>query len=205
MTVFGASANAWSYHVGEMTNFQRGGKRERLVASAAELMHRHGVQRTTLADVAAAADVPLGNIYYYYKTREDLVNAVIEQWRGVVRDGLGRLEERRTPQARLKGLAELWTSQAESVAADGCPLGGLSCELNKGHDALAAHAQELLAMVLDWAEGQFRALRLRDPRGLAVHLFSGIQGAALLANTFGDAPLLRAEVRRLDRWIDELV
>jgi hypothetical protein len=37
-----------------------------------------------------------------------------------------------------------------------------------------------------------------------VHLISGIQGACLLANAFGDAALLKSEVRRLDRWIDEI-
>jgi hypothetical protein len=80
----------------------------------------------------------------------------------------------------------------------------LSYELNKGHDALASRARELLGTVVDWAEAQFREIGLRDARGLAVHLVSGIQGATLLANTFGDASLLRAEVRRLERWIDDL-
>lgn len=187
-----------------MTNSQRGGKRERLVASATQLLHRQGVCRTTLADIAASAGVPLGNVYYYYKTRDDLVDAVIEQWQVSLREQLGQLQERRTPQARLRGLAELWTSQADTIAADGCPLGGLSYELNKGHNELSAHARQLLETVLDWAEAQFREMKLRDARGLAVHLVSGIQGATLLANTFGDAPLLRAEVRRLERWIDEL-
>jgi AcrR family transcriptional regulator len=188
-----------------MANSQSGGKRERLVASATELLRSQGVHRTTLAEVAARAEVPLGNVYYYFKARDDLVGAVIEQWKSVLGDQLGRLGERGTPQSRLKGLAELWTASAAMVAADGCPLGGLSYELNKCHDALSDHAGELLATLLDFAEAQFRELRLRDPRGLAVHLISGIQGAALLANTFGDAPLLRAEVRRLERWIDELV
>jgi hypothetical protein len=35
-------------------------------------------------------------------------------------------------------------------------------------------------------------------------MMSRIQGAALLANTFGDASLLKAEVRRIERWLDEL-
>jgi AcrR family transcriptional regulator len=187
-----------------MTNSRRGDKRERLVASATGLLHRHGVHRTTLADIASAADVPLGNVYYYYKTREDLVDAVIERWQSALGEQLSRLGERRTPRGRLKGLAELWTAQAETIAQDGCPLGGLSYELNKGHDALASRARELLGTVVDWAEAQFREIGLRDARGLAVHLVSGIQGATLLANTFGDASLLRAEVRRLERWIDDL-
>jgi TetR/AcrR family transcriptional regulator, transcriptional repressor for nem operon len=30
-----------------------------------------GVERTTLADVAQAADVPVGNVYYYFKTKDE--------------------------------------------------------------------------------------------------------------------------------------
>jgi TetR/AcrR family transcriptional repressor of nem operon len=44
------------------------GKRERLVAAATKMLHEQGVEKTTLADTAAAADVPLGNVYYYFKT-----------------------------------------------------------------------------------------------------------------------------------------
>ena len=57
----------------------RGGKRERLVASAGDLLHRQGVMATTLAQVAEAADVPPGNVYYYFKTKDDLVRAVIDR------------------------------------------------------------------------------------------------------------------------------
>jgi TetR/AcrR family transcriptional regulator, transcriptional repressor for nem operon len=187
-----------------MTNSQRTDKRERLVAGATELLHRQGVGRTTLADIASAADVPLGNVYYYYKTRDELVGSVIDHWQSLLRQRLKSLEERRTPKARLKALAELWTTDAESMAQDGCPVGGLCYELNKGHDTLALHAREMLETIVSWAETQIRALGCRDPHGLAVHLLAGIQGATLLANTFDDAALLRAEVRRLERWIDAL-
>ncbi len=174
------------------------------MASATELLHQQGVHRTTLADIAARADVPLGNVYYYYKTRDDLVDAVVEQCRAVQCDKLEELNRRATPKARLKGLAELWSSQADEVAAHGCPTGSLAYELNKGHDPVADNARGLLEMIVEWAATQFRELGLRDARGLAVHLISAIQGAALLANTFGDPALMRAEVRRLERWVDEV-
>jgi hypothetical protein len=57
---------------------EREGKRERLVAAAKQMLHEHGVERTTLADIAAAADVPLGNVYNYFKTKDALVAAVID-------------------------------------------------------------------------------------------------------------------------------
>src|ERR671934_50052 len=70
----------------------RPGKRDRLVASARELLHQRGVSGPTLAEIAEAADVPPGNVYYYFKTRDDLVLAVIEAQVREVDDLLARLD-----------------------------------------------------------------------------------------------------------------
>jgi TetR/AcrR family transcriptional regulator, transcriptional repressor for nem operon len=182
----------------------RPGKRERLITSAADLLHRQGVERTTLAEIAHAADVPPGNVYYYFKTRDDLVHAVIESQVQQVRALLTSLDARSTPIARLKGLAESWTSNGPIIVEHGCPLGGLSYELNK-HDAeLGADAARPLRTIVEWAEGQFRELGQRNPGAVAVTFLSAIQGAALLANAFGDEQLLKREIRRIERWVDSL-
>jgi AcrR family transcriptional regulator len=87
----------------------RGGKRERLVVAAAgDLLHRQGVAATTLAQVADAAEVPPGNVYYYFKTKDDLVRAVIESRTEQAAAMLGSLQARRSPAARLKALAHQW-------------------------------------------------------------------------------------------------
>lgn len=182
----------------------RPGKRERLVASATELLHRQGVQATTLAEIADAADVPPGNVYYYFKTRDDLVRAVIDSRAEQINGLLRSLERRATPQARLKGLTHSWAEVADLVAAHGCPLGSLSSELNKCEDDLAGGAAKLFGIVLDWSEEQFRTIGRRDARHLAITLFAGVQGAALLANTLGDPKIMQREARRLERWIDQL-
>jgi TetR/AcrR family transcriptional repressor of nem operon len=182
----------------------RPGKRERLVASATELLHRQGVQGTTLAEIAGAADVPPGNVYYYFKTRDDLVHAVIDSHAEQIRTLLRSLDRKSDPGARLKGLTHSWAEVAELVAAHGCPLGSLSSELNKCDDELAGGAARLFGLVLDWSEEQFRALGRRDARDLAITLFAGVQGAALLANTLGEPKIMRREARRLERWIDQL-
>ena len=54
------------------------GKRERLVAAAREVIYRQGVETTTIAEIAHAADVPVGNVYYYFKTKDELVAAAID-------------------------------------------------------------------------------------------------------------------------------
>jgi AcrR family transcriptional regulator len=174
------------------------------VSSAAELLHAQGVQRTTIAQIAERADVPLGNVYYYFKSFRDLVDAVVAHHQEVVRANLERLDRRRSPKAKLNGLAELWSDSSDLVAANGCPLGSLCSELNKLHDAESGHSAELLRAVVDFVERQFLALGRNDASALAITMVARIQGAALLANTFSDKALLGDEVRRIEDWIDAL-
>jgi AcrR family transcriptional regulator len=180
------------------------GKRERLVAGARSVVHRQGVEGTTIAEVAEAADVPVGNVYYYFKTKDELVAAVIDSYVQEARALLEGLERHRTPQARLKGLARSWEEIGEVVTLHGCPIGSLSAELGKRPNGLGGKASQVFALVINWAEEQFRQLGRRDARELAIALFSGIQGAALLANTFRDPELMAVQARRLERWIDSL-
>jgi AcrR family transcriptional regulator len=182
----------------------RPGKRERLIESARGLIHEQGVHRTTLADVAGRADVPLGNVYYYFKTKDDLVGAVLDSYQAEAAALLHAFERHRSPRARLKALVRNWSDMREAVARHGCPMGTLCAELDKIDGGRDREAAAVIAIIIDWAEGQFRQLGRRDARDLAVALFAGIQGAALLANTFRDPTILTRQGRHLERWIDAL-
>src|SRR5579872_4599331 len=102
--------------VSEMTDStarERPGKRDRLVAGARDTIYRQGVEATTIADIAEAADVPVGNVYYYFKTKDELVTATIESHARDVRALLESLESGRSPQSRLKALVRELTAQRE--------------------------------------------------------------------------------------------
>jgi TetR/AcrR family transcriptional regulator, transcriptional repressor for nem operon len=189
-----------------MTDSARGqrGKRERLIESATTLLHEQGMQRTTIAEVAERAHVPPGNVYYYFKTKDDLVGAVLDTYADEAARLVSTFERRATPQARLKALVRTWDEMRDAVARHGCPMGTLCSELDKGERGLDAKGAAVLGLIVDWAEGQFRQLGRADARDLAVALFSGIQGAALLANTFRDPEVLRGQTRHLERWIDSV-
>lgn len=190
--------------MGEATE-RRPGKRDRLVESARELLRVQGVERTTLAQIAQAADVPVGNVYYYFKTRDELVGAVVDSRLTDVRSLLEGLDAKPDPKVRLKALTKTWESQADQIASYGCPIGSLCSELTKQPgDTVSRHAAEPLADILGWITQQFRQLGRRDARDLAESLLSGIQGGALLANTLQDPKILQREARRLGRWIDAL-
>jgi len=182
----------------------RPGKRERLVASAGDLLHRNGVAATTLAQVAEAADVPPGNVYYYFKTKDDLVRAVLEARSQEVRAMLDSLRDLGGPVDRIKALARQWDEMRELVARYGCPFGTLAAELDRRDDGLDREAAKPIGMILDWAEDQFRQMGRDDAREQAVSLIAGVQGAALLSNAFRDPDIMTGHVRHLERWIDAL-
>jgi TetR/AcrR family transcriptional regulator, transcriptional repressor for nem operon len=179
-------------------------KRERLVESARQVVYRQGLERTSLADVAQVADVPLGNVYYYFKTKGDLVEAAIEAHVHEIEAMLASLDRHRTPRARLKAFVRALTEQRELAAERGCPHGSLCQELDKRDDELQEAARRLIAVPLAWAQTQFSLMGRRDARELAVALISAYQGVSLLANTLRDPDLMLREGRRLERWIDSL-
>jgi TetR/AcrR family transcriptional regulator, transcriptional repressor for nem operon len=180
------------------------GKRERLVEGARGAFHAHGVEATTLADIAQAAGVPLGNVYYYFKTKDELVEAVVASRVQDVHEALASLEHHRTPKARLRAFVRMLVGQADVAAIHGCPEGSLCSELDKRTDGPGRPCVELMGIPIDWAERQFRAMGRRDARELAVALIAAYQGVALLTNTFREPELMVQEGRRLERWIDSV-
>jgi TetR/AcrR family transcriptional repressor of nem operon len=182
----------------------RAGKRDRLVEGARRVLHEQGVQGTTLADIAEAADVPVGNVYYYFKTKDELIEAAIDAHADEIQTRLAEFERHRTPAARLKALPLSWTELADRVARYGCPHGTLCQELAKRDDGLDRRAAKLVALTVDWAEEQFRLMGKRDARDLAVGLIASIQGTMLLTSSFRDPEIMTRQADRLARWIDEL-
>lgn len=92
----------------------------------------------------------------------------------------------------------------DAIVRHGCPMGTLCAELDKSDGGLDREAAEVMAIIIDWSEDQIRQLGRTDARDLAVALFAGIQGSALLANAFRDPTILSRQARHLERWIDSL-
>ncbi|MFD4912558.1 TetR/AcrR family transcriptional regulator [Streptomyces virginiae] len=180
------------------------GKRERLATAAAQVLHAQGVAQTTLADIAQAAEVPVGNVYYYFKTKDDLVEAAIDAHAENLRAMIAALDELPTPAERLKALLAGWVERRELTARYGCPTGTLASELDKRADGLDRSIATVMRALLDWVEQQFRAMGHPDAREPAVALIASYQGISLLTNTFRDPDLMTVEARRLERWIDSL-
>ena len=63
-------------------------KRERLVDAAVTLFHHRGYGQTSLSDIAEQSGVPLGNVYYYFKTKADVLYYIVDRVLDDLLDGL---------------------------------------------------------------------------------------------------------------------
>src|SRR5690348_18099053 len=57
---------------------RKAGGRERLLQAAEKTTYRLGFGNTALADIAKQARMPLGNVYYYFKTKDEIGDAIVE-------------------------------------------------------------------------------------------------------------------------------
>ena len=180
-------------------------KRSRLIRAAADLSHARGLGTVSLADIAQSAQVPLGNVYYYFKTKAAIGEAVIAQRESELLQVQQVCDAASSPQARLKAFIQLTVEHRESLARAGCPVGSLCSELSKTTGPLAEEAAVLFRQLLGWLEGHFAALgREEERRSLALHLLSALQGVSLLASCFHDPNVVSREAKYLKAWIDEL-
>jgi TetR/AcrR family transcriptional regulator, transcriptional repressor for nem operon len=179
--------------------------RTRLLQAAEKVTYRHGFRSTALADIAKEARVPLGNIYYYFKTKDAIGNALVERRVSRFRRLLQELDKADSPKERLCGFVQIKINNREELARSGCPVGTMCSELHKHGGAVAKKSTVLFAEALAWMETQFKALgKGDDSHGLAVHLLSATQGVSVLAHTFHDPGLIEMEAARLKQWIRAL-
>jgi AcrR family transcriptional regulator len=180
-------------------------KRARLIETTMKLAYKHGFRETSLADIAEAARVPIGNVYYYFKTKDELGEAVVERRLAEFRAFREELDRLSSPKERLFAFVERIQSNREQLARGGCPLGGLCTELHKEGGPLAKKSAALFTEPMRWLEEQFRALgHKNNSRELAVHFFSAFQGMAAVALGANDQEVVVMETKRLKDWIGTL-
>ena len=180
-------------------------KRQKLVAAAKSLLHAKGYDATTLADVAESSGVPLGNIYYYFKTKEDLADAVIESRREEIEGIIAAAEEATDPAERIHRFLELFNGAAEDIARSGCPYSCLAQEFERAGGPLAEKSSGLLKVQDAWLTEQFGAMGA-DPGAAAAEaeeLLAAAQGAMVLALAYHDPDVMIRRNRALQARVRE--
>ena len=87
--------------------------RSRIVEAALELFREHGYDGTTMRAIAKHADVSLGNAYYYFGSKDDLVLGFYDQLQQAHEAEADKVLARETElEDRLRGVVRAWVKEA---------------------------------------------------------------------------------------------
>jgi AcrR family transcriptional regulator len=180
--------------------------RSEIIDAADDLFYRQGFEHTSFADIAGAVQISRGNFYYHFRTKDEILNAVIvarlQKTQGML-DHWETIGE--TPSARILSFIHILIANRADITRYGCPVGTLTTELAKLDHAARGDANKLFELFRAWLRKQFGMLGRKDADDLALHLLGRSQGIATLANAFKDDAVIRREVASLEVWLQEIV
>lgn len=187
--------------------------RDRIVDAAAELFHRQGFRGTSLLEVQRQADVRGGSLYYFFKTKEDLLEAALERYSTlldptIIDPAFARSDD---PIERVfLVLGQYRRLLLDTDFAVGCPIGNLAIEMA---DATEEVRTGLASDFRLWArriEGCLDRAAERlppdvDRSRLATFVLTTMEGAVLLARGHRAIDPFDDAVHQLRDYFDRLL
>ena len=175
--------------------------RERIVQRAAELFAERGIAGTSLDEVLAAAGAGKGQFYHYFRSRDELAAAAVEQRCAQVVTGLTQALGGVSSLAELEQALAGFIAGFEQMGLPGCPIGTLATEVAGRNEAARLQAaagfdawERLLADALTRMRQRGELRADAPPATLATGLLASIEGGMVLSQTRRDVASLRIAV-----------
>jgi TetR/AcrR family transcriptional regulator, transcriptional repressor for nem operon len=186
--------------------------RRAILDAATRLIHVRGYQNTSLDDVLRESGVGKGNFYYYFRSKEDLGYAILD-------DIVAKFQERSLEPCFADGAASrldqircfldhVLEAQRRSNCIGGCALGNLASELSDVHEGFRARLASVftawrarLTRALREAQARVEVVEACRPEPVAHFLVAGLEGAILLAKVSKDIGVLEQCVNELKRYL----
>jgi TetR/AcrR family transcriptional repressor of nem operon len=188
--------------------------RTRIVEAAAKLMHERGFNGTGLQDILDASGVPRGSFYYYFKSKDELGEAVLERH---LQEFLERVDARLSgpPGHFLERLQGLFQAAIENFRSSGCRggclAGNFALEVSDVNERLRVRDEMLFSHMECLFEkhllpavesGEIRSDV--NPRNVAQFLVGAWEGALLLMKVKKSVEPLEVCFAELFKYMDSL-
>jgi len=177
--------------------------RQHIIEAADDLFYRQGYESTSFADIANVVEISRGNFYHHFRSKDEILDAVIAARLGHTHAMLEQWEHAgRSPPDRIRLFIEILLRNRDSILQHGCPVGTLTMELAKLRHPSQSAATTVFTLFRTWLRTQFERLGADAPDALAMHLLARTQGVAVLANAFADPAFVQHEVEQLCAWLE---
>lgn len=177
--------------------------RDRIVDAANQLFYQQGFEYTSFSQIAQVVKISRGNFYHHFKTKDEILDAVINLRLSNASAMLERWEvEGESPTDRIRSFINILITNQSNIKRYGCPIGTLCNEMAKLDHPAKDDANKLLTLFRAWIRKQFEQLSCHDDADeLAMHVLARSQGVATLASAFNDEKFINQEVTRFNEWL----
>ncbi len=177
-----------------------------IVEAANILFYHHGYEHTSFADIAENVKISRGNFYYHFKTKDEILDAVIALRLAETRSMIAQwTDQSDAPKERIRHFINILKRHQSKILLYGCPVGSLTLELAKLNHPAQKDAQALFSVFRHWLCQQFTALgHGENADKLALDLLVWSQGVATLASAFQDEAILAQEVAKKEAWLEQI-
>lgn len=188
--------------------------RERLIDAARELIHSRGYEAVGVSEICANAGVNKGSFYHFFKSKQTLGVAVIdEHWTEARQAWAEILEGSGDPIRRLDHLMKSLTRKHHAAKDSfghtiGCLLGNMTLERSNQDPEIQSRLREifseqrsLVSSVLEEAAEDGLLAKGVTPKNGARTVVAFIQGLVLMAKLYDDPNMLRGASANLHRMI----
>ncbi|MDH3342768.1 MAG: TetR/AcrR family transcriptional regulator [Gammaproteobacteria bacterium] len=177
--------------------------RQLIVEAADQLFYTRGYHQTSFRDISDATGIPRGNFYYYFKTKDDILNAVVDSRVEIWGDLLQECEQDSSdPRQRLLCFSNFLTKFEDNIVVNGCPIGTLCSELAKDEDSLQDVSRAVFSLMRKWLAKQFAALKCSNADEKAMDMLARMQGVTVMASAFNDRDFIHRSQVELQSWIN---
>ena len=106
--------------------------KERIIEAADDLFYQKGYEFTSFADIADEVNISRGNFYHHFKTKDDILGAVISHRIIKTKKMLKEWEEEsQDAEERIRCFIHILIANYAKIKLYGCPVGTLTTELAK--------------------------------------------------------------------------
>lgn len=177
--------------------------RQRIIDAALALFAEKGYAETSIGDVAVSAGLLKGNLSYYFRTKEDLLEWVTRERERQLIGDLGKsLPAGASAGQAMAHFLDFTDASADELARHGCPVGTLCSELGKDDPSLQPYAAHILAAVHRWiVEHLGDSVSATTANAVAEQLLVMMQGAAVLAHAQRDPGVVHRVVANARMWL----
>ncbi len=187
--------------------------RDRLIEAARLLFWEKGYEPTSLAEVVQKAGAKTGSLYYFFRTKEQLLLAVLDKyvemlWPAVIEPVFNHVTD---PIERIFGILDGYRRGLEHTGfAGGCPIGNLALEVS---DELPRAREKIAQNFAGWRGWIRKCLEDAAERlpmdlnreQLAIFVLTVMEGAVMQTRAHKSLEPFDASVNQLRDYFNRLL